>query len=71
MTLFHFVKQFPKIIRSILKTLLTDNRIFKQRNVNIGVVTKQDALDHSFSGVMLRGSGVPWDLRKSQPYECI
>jgi len=50
--------------------LLTDNRIFKQRNVDIAIVTKQEALDHSFSGVMLRGSGVPWDLRKSQPYDC-
>ena len=54
----------------ILKILLTDNRIFKQRNVDIGIVTKEDALSHSFSGVMLRGSGVAWDLRKSQPYEC-
>ena len=50
--------------------MLTDNRIFKQRNVEIGIVSKQEALDHSFSGVMLRGSGVAWDLRKSQPYEC-
>ena len=54
----------------ILENLLTDNRIFKQRNVQIGVVTQEDALWHSFSGVMLRGSGVPWDLRKSQTYEC-
>ena len=53
-----------------LETLLTDNRIFKQRNVDIGIVPKQDALDYSFSGVMLRGSGIAWDLRKSQPYEC-
>ena len=64
-----FCKSFPKIIDDLEK-LLTDNRIFKQRNVNIGIISKQDALDHSFSGVMLRGSGVPWDLRKSQPYEC-
>ena len=63
-----FCTNFPKIIND-LESLLTDNRIFKQRNVNIGIVTKQDALDYSFSGVMLRGSGVPWDLRKSQPYE--
>ena len=63
-----FCKSFPKIIDD-LESLLTDNRIFKQRNVEIGVVTKQEALDHSFSGVMFRGSGVPWDLRKSQPYE--
>jgi len=64
-----FTNKFPKIIDD-LETLLTDNRIFKQRNVDIGVVSKQDALDYSFSGVMLRGSNVPWDLRKSQPYEC-
>ena len=63
-----FCRGFPKIIDD-LENLLTDNRIFKQRNVNIGIVSKQDALDYSFSGVMLRGSGVPWDLRKSQPYE--
>jgi len=67
--IFLFCEQFPKVIND-LETLLTDNRIFKQRNVDIGVITKQEALDHSFSGVMLRGSGVPWDLRKSQPYEC-
>ena len=64
-----FCNSFPKIIND-LETLLTDNRIFKQRNVDIGIVSKGDALDYSFSGVMLRGSGVPWDLRKSQPYEC-
>jgi NADH-quinone oxidoreductase subunit D len=64
-----FCQNFPKVIND-LETLLTDNRIFKQRNVDIGVVSKQDALDYSFSGVMLRGSGIPWDLRKSQPYEC-
>ena len=63
------LKNFPKIIDD-LESLLTDNRIFKQRNVDIGVVTKQDALDYSFSGVMLRGSNVAWDLRKSQPYDC-
>jgi NADH-quinone oxidoreductase subunit D len=64
-----FCNNFPKVIED-LETLLTDNRIFKQRNVDIGIVSKQDALDYSFSGVMLRGSGVAWDLRKSQPYEC-
>ena len=64
-----FCEEFPKIIDD-LETLLTDNRIFKQRNVDIGIVSKQDALDYSFSGVMLRGSGVAWDLRKSQPYDC-
>jgi NADH-quinone oxidoreductase subunit D len=64
-----FCKNFPQIIND-LESLLTDNRIFKQRNVDIGIVSKQDALDYSFSGVMLRGSGVAWDLRKSQPYDC-
>ena len=64
-----FCADFPKIIDD-LETLLTDNRIFKQRNVDIGIVSKQDALDYSFSGVMLRGSGVAWDLRKTQPYDC-
>ena len=64
-----FCTNFPKIIDD-LESLLTDNRIFKQRNVDIGIVTKEDALDYSFSGVMIRGSGISWDLRKSQPYEC-
>jgi len=64
-----FCETFPKIIND-LETLLTDNRIFKQRNVDIGIVSKEDALDYSFSGVMIRGSGIPWDLRKSQPYDC-
>lgn len=65
----NFCGNFPKAINE-LEALLTDNRIFKQRNVDIGIVSKEDALEYSFSGVMLRGSGVPWDLRKSQPYEC-
>ncbi|ALN73405.1 NADH-quinone oxidoreductase subunit D [Aureimonas sp. AU20] len=50
--------------------LLTENRIFKQRNVDIGVVSLEDAFALGFSGVMVRGSGAAWDLRKSQPYEC-
>jgi NADH-quinone oxidoreductase subunit D len=53
-----------------LEVLLTDNRIFKQRNVDIGVVKLGDAWAWGFSGVMVRGSGAAWDLRKSQPYEC-
>src|SRR3954452_23306031 len=53
-----------------LETLLTGNRIFKQRNVDIGVVSLADAFAWGFSGVMVRGSGGAWDLRKSQPYEC-
>jgi NADH-quinone oxidoreductase subunit D len=53
-----------------LEELLTHNRIFKQRNVNIGVVKLEDAWTYGFSGVMVRGSGAAWDLRKAQPYEC-
>ena len=53
-----------------LETLLTGNRIFKQRNVDIGVVTLDEAWANGMSGVMVRGSGAAWDLRKSQPYEC-
>ncbi len=52
-----------------LEGLLTDNRIFKQRNVDIGIVSQQEALEWGFSGVMVRGSGMAWDLRRSQPYE--
>ncbi len=50
-------------------SLVVDNRIFKQRNVDIGVVSKEDALRWGFSGPMIRGSGIAWDLRKSQPYD--
>jgi len=53
-----------------LEALLTRNRIFMQRNVDIGVVSLDDAWGFSFSGVMVRGSGAAWDLRKAQPYEC-
>ncbi|MDB2438055.1 NADH-quinone oxidoreductase subunit D [Hellea sp.] len=60
--------QFPQKLNDI-ETLLTGNRIFKQRNVDIGVVSKQDCYDWGFSGVMVRGSGLPWDLRRNQPYE--
>lgn len=59
---------FPKILGD-LEGLLTDNRIFKQRTVDIGIATKEEALDWGFTGPMLRGSGVAWDLRKSQPYD--
>ena len=61
-------EQFPQKVRDI-EGLLTDNRIFKQRNVDIGIVTREDALKWGFSGVMVRGSGMAWDLRRSQPYE--
>jgi NADH-quinone oxidoreductase subunit D len=53
-----------------LEVLLTGNRIFKQRNVDVGVVKLEDAWNWGFSGVMVRGSGAAWDLRKAQPYEC-
>ena len=66
--LLNWCDEFPEKLDDI-ETLLTDNRIFKQRNVDIGVVSKQDCLDWGFSGVMVRGSGMPWDLRRSQPYE--
>ena len=50
--------------------LLTENRIFKQRNVDIAVVSEEEILEWAFSGVMVRGSGLAWDLRRAQPYEC-
>jgi NADH-quinone oxidoreductase subunit D len=60
---------YPKILDDI-SGLITDNRIFKQRNVDIGVVAKEEAIAWGFTGPMLRGSGVAWDLRRNQPYEC-
>jgi len=61
-------EEFPAAV-AMIEELITNNRIFKQRNVDIGVVTKEQAFEWGFTGVMLRGSGVAWDLRKSQPYE--
>jgi NADH-quinone oxidoreductase subunit D len=63
-----WIADFPRVLKD-LDGLVTPNRIFKQRNVDIGVVSKQEAFEWGFTGVMLRGSGVAWDLRKSQPYE--
>jgi NADH-quinone oxidoreductase subunit D len=63
-----FCDRFPACVDEY-ETLLTDNRIWKQRTVNIGVVTPERALQLGFSGPMLRGSGIAWDLRKKQPYE--
>jgi NADH-quinone oxidoreductase subunit D len=60
---------FPKVLDDI-DGLLTENRIFKQRNADIGVVTEKDILEWGYSGVMVRGSGLAWDLRRAQPYEC-
>ena len=64
-----WANEFPKALADI-DGLLTENRIFKQRNVDICIVSQQEALDWGFSGVMVRGSGMAWDLRRSQPYEC-
>ncbi len=61
--------QFPGRLDDI-DGLLTDNRIFKQRNADIAIVTEEDIQNWGFSGVMVRGSGLAWDLRRSQPYEC-
>jgi len=63
-----FTNRFPKYVDEY-ETLLTDNRIWKQRTVGIGVVSPDRAIALGFTGPMLRGSGVPWDLRKKQPYE--
>ena len=65
--IYAWCEQFPKVLDEI-ETLLTENRIFKQRNVDIGVVTQEEAIKWGFSGVMVRGSGLRWDLRRSQPY---
>ena len=61
--------EFPPVLDDI-DGLLTENRIFKQRNVDIAVVSEDDILKYGFSGVMVRGSGLAWDLRRAQPYEC-
>jgi NADH-quinone oxidoreductase subunit D len=67
--IYAFCDPFLKVVDDI-DELLTENRIFKQRNVDIGVVSLEEAFAWGFSGVMVRGSGAAWDLRKSQPYEC-
>ena len=64
-----WANEFPQVLDDI-DGLLTENRIFKQRNADIGIVSEQDALDWGYSGVMVRGSGMAWDLRRAQPYEC-
>ena len=63
-----FVQKFPQCLADV-ETLLTNNRIWKQRLVEIGVVSQKQAMDWGFSSPMLRGSGIEWDLRKSNPYE--
>jgi NADH-quinone oxidoreductase subunit D len=65
----HFCETHPRVLDDI-EGLLTENRIFKQRNVDIGVVALEDCFRWGFSGVMVRGSGAAWDLRRAQPYEC-
>ena len=62
-------ESFPEVIDD-LEELLTENRIFKQRSVDIGAISSEQALDWGFSGPNLRATGVPWDLRKAQPYDC-
>jgi len=64
-----WAQDFPRVLSDI-DGLLTENRIFKQRNVDIGIVTEEDIQNWAFSGVMARGSGLAWDLRRAQPYEC-
>jgi len=64
-----WAKAFPRFLDDI-DTLLTENRIFKMRNVDIGVVDEETVLEHGFSGVMARSVGMAWDLRRAQPYEC-
>ena len=66
--IYEFCISFPKALDDI-ETMLTENRIFKQRNVDIANITKDEAIDNGFSGFILRSTGVPWDLRKSQPYD--
>ena len=60
--------RLPRLFEDAM-SLVVDNRIFKQRNVDIAVVSKEDALKWGFSGPMIRGSGIPWDIRKAQPYD--
>ncbi|HEX4077616.1 MAG TPA: NADH-quinone oxidoreductase subunit D [Rhizomicrobium sp.] len=67
--IYAFCEHFPKVVDDI-DELLTENRIFKQRNVDIGAFTRKDAEAWGFSGVMLRSTGPAWDLRRAQPYEC-
>ena len=65
----NWAEEFPAVLQDI-DELLTENRIFKQRNVDIGIVSEDDIQKFGFSGVMVRGSGLAWDLRRAQPYEC-
>lgn len=66
--IYRFARQFASRIDE-MEEMLTNNRIWKQRLVDVGVVSAEQALDWGFSGVMIRGSGISWDLRKTQPYD--
>ncbi len=66
--MYEWTESFPQVLND-LESLLSNNRIFKQRTVDIGIVSKEQALDWGFTGPCLRASGVAWDLRKSQPYD--
>ncbi|MDE2184763.1 MAG: NADH-quinone oxidoreductase subunit D [Alphaproteobacteria bacterium] len=67
--IYEFTRSFPKVLDDI-EILLTENRVFKQRNVDIGKVSRKDAEAWGMSGPMLRSAGVAWDIRRAQPYEC-
>ncbi|ERM93412.1 hypothetical protein AMTR_s04524p00001180 [Amborella trichopoda] len=66
--IYRFTQQFASRIDE-MEEMLTSNRIWKQRLVDVGIVSAEQALDWGFSGVMLRGSGIKWDLRKTQAYD--
>ncbi|WP_321391565.1 NADH-quinone oxidoreductase subunit D [Emcibacter sp.] len=64
-----FCDEFPKVLADT-EGLIVENRIFKQRNVDIGVISQEDALAWGYTGPMLRGTGIAWDIRKAEPYDC-
>lgn len=66
--IYEFSSKFSERLDEV-EDVLTSNRIWKQRTIDIGVVTSEEALNFGMSGVMLRGSGIKWDLRKTQPYD--
>lgn len=66
--IYDFCRQYGQRIDEV-EDLLTGNRVWRSRTVDVGIVTAEDALNMGFSGVMLRGSGIKWDLRKEQPYD--
>lgn len=66
--MYHWCSRFGQMLDEV-DDVLTENRIWKQRTVDIGVISAEDAINYGFSGVMLRGSGIKWDLRKVQPYD--